>query len=569
MMISKSEGIMKTVNYAIGGIVLVAVATSGSMAATSTAEAVRLSADWLVADQEIDGSWLFSDPSRGILNSPDYTGVVVAGLLNAYDITDDDAYKTAAENGGNFILADAAATPGPGDNYFGDGAYALVCLSEIHADPGNNPWRDALVGFYNTDVMNYGVGTADYIADYIISGADVSTTVFYLANHVMAAYYVNAVDQAVWRQGLIDHLALVDDTAEYPVMALGVATWALAQTGAGLDGTPVWPGVTLADLPAILAGHQVPAGQSNDGSFFWRFDHTDGGAPGDTEASGYTEETVFGTLGLMAADPALYAANITTARAKLVGGVAADGSVSEHLWEGGLAGAVYVGELLLPLIAEPPPGGGGGGGGGGAAPPDLDGDGVPDLDDNCRLTRNPDQADADGDGVGDVCDNCPGTANADQADADGDGTGDVCDACPSDPDDDADGDGVCGDLDNCPAVANADQADLDGDGLGDICDPDADGDGRFPATDPSSGAPLPGPHDCDDRAADVNPDATEVCDDGIDNDCDGLVDGDDVVDCPTLPWWWPECGLVGMVNWFMMVSGMLVIRQGYRRRWLP
>ncbi len=35
---------------------------------------------------------------------------------------------------------------------------------------------------------------------------------------------------------------------------------------------------------------------------------------------------------------------------------------------------------------------------------DSDGDGIPDIDDNCPHTANADQADADGDGIGDVCD---------------------------------------------------------------------------------------------------------------------------------------------------------------------
>ncbi len=86
------------------------------------------------------------------------------------------------------------------------------------------------------------------------------------------------------------------------------------------------------------------------------------------------------------------------------------------------------------------------------APVDTDGDGVPDDDDNCPNTPNPNQADGDGDGVGDACDNCPATPNADQADGDGDGVGDVCDACPADPENDADGDGVCGDVDHCPGT---------------------------------------------------------------------------------------------------------------------
>jgi hypothetical protein len=59
---------------------------------------------------------------------------------------------------------------------------------------------------------------------------------------------------------------------------------------------------------------------------------------------------------------------------------------------------------------------------------DLDGDGVPDAQDNCPRVPNPDQVDADRDGVGDACDNCPPLPNPDQADADHNGTGDVCDA---------------------------------------------------------------------------------------------------------------------------------------------
>ncbi len=42
--------------------------------------------------------------------------------------------------------------------------------------------------------------------------------------------------------------------------------------------------------------------------------------------------------------------------------------------------------------------------------PDGDGDGVPDAQDNCPATPNPDQRDTDGDGLGDACDHCPGTA---------------------------------------------------------------------------------------------------------------------------------------------------------------
>lgn len=43
-------------------------------------------------------------------------------------------------------------------------------------------------------------------------------------------------------------------------------------------------------------------------------------------------------------------------------------------------------------------------------PADADKDGVPDGQDNCPVTANPDQADSDGDGVGDACDHCPDTS---------------------------------------------------------------------------------------------------------------------------------------------------------------
>jgi len=69
----------------------------------------------------------------------------------------------------------------------------------------------------------------------------------------------------------------------------------------------------------------------------------------------------------------------------------------------------------------------------GAPLPDADGDGIPDRIDNCPTVFNPDQADRDGDGVGDACDNCPTVPNPDQADTDGDGAGDACDPCPRDP----------------------------------------------------------------------------------------------------------------------------------------
>jgi hypothetical protein len=65
-------------------------------------------------------------------------------------------------------------------------------------------------------------------------------------------------------------------------------------------------------------------------------------------------------------------------------------------------------------------------------PPDQDGDGIPDFEDNCPTVANKSQHDEDGDGIGDACDNCPLVANYDQEDnGDGDGVGDACDPHPT------------------------------------------------------------------------------------------------------------------------------------------
>ena len=106
------------------------------------------------------------------------------------------------------------------------------------------------------------------------------------------------------------------------------------------------------------------------------------------------------------------------------------------------------------------------------APPDMDGDGLFNENDNCPSVSNPNQEDTNEDCMGDACDddddgvhnnndNCPSVSNPNQEDSEIDGVGDACDNCPND--------------------YNWDQIDLDNDGIGDSCDDvddtDTDGDG--------------------------------------------------------------------------------------------
>jgi hypothetical protein len=65
---------------------------------------------------------------------------------------------------------------------------------------------------------------------------------------------------------------------------------------------------------------------------------------------------------------------------------------------------------------------------------DSDGDGIPDIADNCPFVKNPDQHNHDGDDRGDACDVCPHIIDSGE-DSDQDGVGDACDPHPSVPGD--------------------------------------------------------------------------------------------------------------------------------------
>ena len=327
----------------VGVVFLVVTFNQTSLAAWSIGEAIETVADRLEAKQARGGVNAGRWPGEA-----DFTGSIAAGMVGAYELTADPNYRASAELGGDYILW---ASEG---GFYGDEAFALTRLSDIASDPCDNPWRTKVSNFYS-DVKRE-VGTEDYISELI--GTEPSTTVFYLANHVVAAYYIDAEDKQIWRQKLIEQLSRVNDSSVFPVMGLGAATWALALTGP-LDETlidpsgkhaPYWDVKKLADLPSLLLSHQVPDGQPYAGSFFWRFDH---GSDPNQAVSGYTEDTIFATLGLVgaaAASPDLdLDAAILAAHQVLLGGIDSEGIVYEHLWLQGEIYYVYAGEILQVL----------------------------------------------------------------------------------------------------------------------------------------------------------------------------------------------------------------------------
>ncbi len=305
-------------------------------------------ADRLVAEQvpsgDLKGTWPGEEA---------YTGIIVAGLVRAYQVTCDDRYWKAAEAGAEFFVAAAEG------NLYGDEAYALTLLGKMAGGQADDRWFPIVETFY-ADVKDLVVGgTSAYLSEF--DGVERSVAVFYLAHHTVGAYYVDAEDKQMWRTALIDSLSEVDDSsAVSPVTAVGVATWALAVTGSLDDslvdpcsnGAVYWRDKRLNDLPDVLTDHQVGEDGVLPGSFYWRFDHSDGGFDGPV--SGYTEDLLFASLGLVAAastDPSRrLEAAIGAARTALLGSLSWADTAYQHLWLLGGNERLYTGEALQAVV---------------------------------------------------------------------------------------------------------------------------------------------------------------------------------------------------------------------------
>ena len=266
-------------------LVVVIIGLCGIVSAATTGDALAAVSARLVEAQTADGSW------------PDelyYSGSIVAGLVDAYKFICDENILAVAEAGGNFIIQSA------GGNYFGDEAYALAGLGRISNDPR---YLFEAQDFYRW-IKEDTAGTQSYLDGYQeMDPFDPSIAAFYISHHVIAAYRVNAADKQIWRDMLRYYLAQVNDTNYYPVLALGAATWALAQTDTGLDsllpvipqgktGDSFWNGVSLAELPQLISDVQVTASPVA-GAFYDRLQPA-----AVDDYNGYTQDAVYCALAL-------------------------------------------------------------------------------------------------------------------------------------------------------------------------------------------------------------------------------------------------------------------------------
>jgi hypothetical protein len=310
-------------------------------------DALGAVADDLVSNQ-VSSAAPFSTGWPGMEN---YNGAITLGMVSAYNIFGVGSYGYSAKAGAGWLYHDSIVrTP------LGDSVLAWDALGVSEYEYGIGVWSDVAASFFDNVQTFTPSEAAGYVASF---GGDAGSTVYYLANLTVAAYGVDAPQKDVWRQGLVQALnAVNDDSALFPVQAIGTATWALATTGP-LDSTlinsdpnaPIWGGVALSDLPDVLVSHQVPDGGYDAGSFFWRIDHTAGGL--DVVAEGYTSDAIFATLGLFAAadsDPNIVPGlqgPIVEAIKAVIGALGDDGIVYEHLSLGGEASYVYSAQMLL------------------------------------------------------------------------------------------------------------------------------------------------------------------------------------------------------------------------------
>ena len=329
-----SVGLRASFVVAVGCLAIASTTTSSA----NTGEAVKRAADSLVDSQTDRGDWY----------DVGYTGEPTAGLVHAFEVIPDLAYRTAAEIAGSAILDDSGYDGIKGTfalSPFATEAYALTRVADISPD---DIWRQAATDLFAQISATSG---AEVYLDDLISRDQPSFSVYDLARLAVAAHNVDGQERDVYRSKLIEVLPMISNASAAPVFALGMGVWGLASTGEMDDmalpvGSPELGGRTLAELPPLLAGFQDPEGDF--AAFF--------SPPG--AATGFTETTAAAALGLLASqarDPVTFdfTGEISAVISVLAGGVDMDGSVYNEVGVSLTGNEHFLVGQTLEVIPEP------------------------------------------------------------------------------------------------------------------------------------------------------------------------------------------------------------------------
>jgi hypothetical protein len=330
---------------------------SSAQGAATVGDAITFSAGRLQTQppQDAAGNWVGENA---------FTGPIVAGLVNGYQITGNSSYMNSAVLGGSYIMRPGVVIGSYQSNtlynFGGEDVYGIQRLSDISADPNSNSYRTAL-GTYYGYVKNVRAGsTTQFITDLKNGSGNPSDYIASLAQYTVAANYVDAADKGVWRNTLMQ--AVADIAGVYtnpgdnytPTLDFGIGLWGLAKTGSldstVINGTGILSGLPLSDLPGELLALQVPSG-TQAGSFY-----CDWYMGTDTLDSGFTEDTAWSVSALRAAATAegtsAYDAAINQGLSVLTAGVANDGTTYDHIYDPAYQMNLYAGETLI-AVPEP------------------------------------------------------------------------------------------------------------------------------------------------------------------------------------------------------------------------
>jgi hypothetical protein len=244
-------------------------------------QAVQAIADQLVAEQIPEGVRTGTWPKEAT-----FTRSIITGVVGAYEPTFQSAYKASVKLVGDYVLLFAQ------ENFFCDETFALTHLSQIAADPRDNAWLTAVSTFYSSIETDHHDNIQGYIGRFVWT--EPSTDVFYSASHVVATYFVDAIDKEMQRLGLIIRLTQGANASQYPVMAMGIAMRALVRKdllndtfipSSGEDAPYLNGKKPFEDQPDLLSGHQVAEGRLGAGSIYWQSHHGEGDLNNCTEAA--------------------------------------------------------------------------------------------------------------------------------------------------------------------------------------------------------------------------------------------------------------------------------------------